>query len=115
CVGRDREADGHTVAAGETPFSCGDHRPFADAAQLVTGMRVFVTETTTRARKYTMSVDTAPADHDHRRLAEPSTGRRARDAEIRRDRDVSGALDEIPKPVIVALLMPSRRRHGDNH
>ena len=51
------------------------------------------------------------ADHDLRCLAEPPTRRRARDAKIRRDRRVSGALDEISKPVIVAPLMASCGRH----
>src|SRR5262249_45125343 len=37
CVGPDPGADGHNVAVGETRISCGDHRPFADAAQFVTG------------------------------------------------------------------------------
>jgi len=37
-------------------------------------------------------------DHDPRRRAEPPTGRRARDSEIRSDGQVPGALDEIPEP-----------------
>ena len=36
------------------------------------------------------------ADHHLRRRAEPPTGGRARDAEIRRDGHVPGAVDEIP-------------------
>ena len=55
------------------------------------------------------------ADHDLRCLAEPPTGRRARDPEIRGDGHVPGALDEIPKPVVVALLKAARGRHGDDH
>src|ERR1700681_3949720 len=35
-------------------------------------------------------------DHDGRRLSQPSTGRRARDAEVRGDGHVACALDEIP-------------------
>ena len=35
---------------------------------------------------------------------EPPTGRRARDPEIRGDGHVPGALDEIPQPVVIALL-----------
>ena len=53
------------------------------------------------------------AHHDLRCLAEPPTGRRARDPEIRGDSDVPGALDEISKPVVVALLRACR--HGDDH
>ena len=48
-------------------------------------------------------------------LAEPPTGRRARDSEIRGDGHVLGALDEIPKPVVVALLRAGRSRHGNDH
>jgi len=54
-------------------------------------------------------------DHDRRCRAKPSTRRRARDAEIRGDGDIPGALDEIPKPVVVPLLMASRARHADDH
>jgi hypothetical protein len=42
--------------------------------------------------------------HDIRCLSNPPTGRRARDTKIRRDGHVPGALDEISKPVVVALL-----------
>ena len=51
-------------------------------------------------------------DHDLRCLAEPPTGRRARDSEVRGDGHVPGALDEISKPVVVALLKAS---HADAH
>ena len=44
------------------------------------------------------------AHHDLPWLAEPPTGRRARDSAIRGDGHVPGALDEIPKPVVVAVL-----------
>ena len=47
--------------------------------------------------------------------AEPPTGRRARDPEIRSDGHVPGTVDEIPKPMVVALLLVSRGRHGDDH
>lgn len=50
-----------------------------------------------------------------RRLAEPPTGPRARDPEIRDDGHVPGALDEIPKPVVVALLSTPWGRHGHHH
>jgi hypothetical protein len=50
--------------------------------------------------------------HVFRCFAEPSTGRRPRDAEIRGDGHVCGGLDEIPKPMIVALLEPDCGRHG---
>jgi hypothetical protein len=43
-------------------------------------------------------------DHDRRRHAEPPTRRRARDAEVRGDGHVAGAVDEMSKPVVVALL-----------
>ena len=52
------------------------------------------------------------AHHDLRCLVEPPTGRRARDPEVRGDGHVPGALDEIPKPVVVALL---RASHADDH
>ena len=42
-------------------------------------------------------------------------GRRARDAEVRGDGHVPGALNEIPKPVVVALLRAGRGRHGHDH
>jgi hypothetical protein len=51
------------------------------------------------------------ADSDLRCVAEPPARRRERDAKIRRERCVPGALDEISKPVIVAPLMASRHRH----
>ncbi len=41
-------------------------------------------------------------------------GRRARDAEVRGDGHVPGALDEIPKSVVVALLRAGLR-HGHDH
>ena len=44
------------------------------------------------------------AHHDLRDPGEPPTGCRARDSEIRGDGHVLGALDEIPKPVVVPLL-----------
>jgi hypothetical protein len=44
-------------------------------------------------------------DHDRRyRTAAPSARRRARDPEVRGDGHVPRALDEIPKPVVIALL-----------
>jgi hypothetical protein len=43
-------------------------------------------------------------DHDRRRRAKPPTRRRARDSEVGGDGHVPGALDEIPKAVVVALL-----------
>jgi hypothetical protein len=51
--------------------------------------------------------------HDDLRCHDkPPTGRRGRDAEIRRDGHVPGAFDETSKPVIVALLTTS---HADDH
>src|SRR5262249_12371107 len=41
---------------------------------------------------------------------EPATGRRARNPDIRGDGHVPGAADEIPKPMVVALLRA--HRHG---
>ena len=55
------------------------------------------------------------AHHDLLWPATPPTGRRARDAEIRRDGHVPGALDEISKPMVVALLTAGRGRHEDDH
>ena len=52
------------------------------------------------------------ADDDVRCFGEPPSGRRARDAEIRGDGHVAGTVNEILKPVVVASLMASRRRHG---
>ena len=54
-------------------------------------------------------------DHRCRRRAEPRTRRRAGDSEVRGDGHVAGVLDEIPKPVVVALLRASRGRHGHDH
>ena len=54
------------------------------------------------------------ADHDLGRHAEPSAGGRARDTQIGRDGHVPGAVDEIPEPVIVALLQAGRGPHRDN-
>jgi hypothetical protein len=55
------------------------------------------------------------ADHDLRCPAEPATGRRARNPEIRGDGDVPRALDKIPKPVVVVLLRAPRSCHADDH
>src|SRR5687767_9683488 len=55
------------------------------------------------------------AHYDLRCLAEPPTGCRARDSEIHGDGHVPGALDEIPKPVVVAPLSAPRGHHGDDH
>jgi hypothetical protein len=52
------------------------------------------------------------AHHALRCLAEPPTGRRARNPEVRGDGRVPLALHEIPKPVVVALLKAS---HADDH
>ena len=48
-------------------------------------------------------------------LAEPPAGRRVTDSEVCGDGHVPGALDEIPKPVVVALLHAGRGRHEDDH
>ena len=54
-------------------------------------------------------------DDDRCRLAEPPTRRRARDSQVRRHSHVPGALDEIPKPVVVALLRAGDGGHGNDH
>ena len=51
-------------------------------------------------------------DHDRVRRAQPPARRRARDSAVRGDGQVLGASDEIPKPVVVALLGAGRSRHG---
>jgi hypothetical protein len=53
-------------------------------------------------------------DHDRRHRAEPPARGRTRDAEIRGNGYVAGAADEIPQPVIIALLRSRRGRHGLN-
>ena len=50
-------------------------------------------------------------DHDRRRRAQPATRGRARDAEVGRDGHVPGALDEMPKAMVVASLSAGRGRH----
>jgi len=60
-------------------------------------------------------VDYIQTDHDRRRRAKPPTRRRARDSEVVGDGHVAGALDEVPKPVVVALLQAGRGRHGNDH
>ena len=55
------------------------------------------------------------AHHDLRCLAEPPTGRRARDSETRGDGHVSGVLDKAPKAMVVAVLQAGRGRHGHDH
>ena len=62
-----------------------------------------------------VQVHDVQANHGVRYVAEPPSRRGARDAKIRRDRHVAGALDEISKPVIVAPLLASRGRHADDH
>ncbi len=51
----------------------------------------------------------------HVPTGKPPTRRRARDSAVRGDGHVPGALDEIPRPVVVALLRAPRGRHGDDH
>jgi hypothetical protein len=53
-------------------------------------------------------------DDDFRCLAEPATGRRARNPEIRADGHVPGAANDIPKPMVVALLRTPASRHEDD-
>jgi hypothetical protein len=54
------------------------------------------------------------ADHDGRRRSQPPP-RRARDAKVRRDGHVAGALHEIPEAVVVTLLRAPPARHGPDH
>jgi hypothetical protein len=51
-------------------------------------------------------------DHDRRRRTQPATRRGARDAEVRGDGHVPGAVDEMPKAVVVALLRAGLGRQG---
>jgi hypothetical protein len=60
-------------------------------------------------------VGTIQTDHRRRRRAQPPTRRRARDAEIRGEGHVPGAVDEMPKAVVVALLRAGGGRHGHDH
>jgi hypothetical protein len=52
---------------------------------------------------------------DPRCLAEPATGRRSRNPEVRGDGHLPRVVDEIPQPVVVALLRVPRSRHADDH
>jgi hypothetical protein len=54
-------------------------------------------------------------DHNCRRRSEPPTRRRARNAEIRGDGRVPSASDEIPEPMVIALLRARRRFHATDH
>jgi hypothetical protein len=54
-------------------------------------------------------------NHARRRRAEPPTRRGARNAEIRGDGQVAGALDEFPEAMVIALLRAGRDRHADDH
>src|SRR5262249_43227447 len=49
-------------------------------------------------------VHNTETDHDCRCSAQPATRGRARDSEVRGDGHVAGAVDEISKAVVVALL-----------
>jgi hypothetical protein len=51
----------------------------------------------------------------NRGTAGTPAGRRARESAIRGDGHVPGALGEMPKPVVVALLRAGRGRHGNDH
>ena len=53
-------------------------------------------------------------DDDRRRGAEPPPRRRARDTQVRGDSQVSGASDEIPEPMVVALLRARGGPHLDD-
>jgi hypothetical protein len=57
----------------------------------------------------------AQAHHNVRCLAEPSPGRRARDPRSVAMVPSPVRLDEIPKPVVVALLWAGRSRRGNDH
>ena len=67
------------------------------------------------SERWLSEVQYIQTDDDRRRRAEPPTGRRARDSEVRGDGHIAGALDEIPKPMVVVLLSASRGRHGNDH
>jgi hypothetical protein len=54
------------------------------------------------------------SDFDPRYPGEPAAYRRARHAEIGGDAHVTGALDEIPEPMIVASLRAKRGHHPEN-
>jgi hypothetical protein len=54
-------------------------------------------------------------DDDRCRFAQPPTRRRARDSQVRRYSHVPGALDQIPKPVVVALLRTGDGWQGNDH
>ena len=60
-------------------------------------------------------VHDSQTDHDRQLRAQPRTRRLLEGVEVRGDRHVGGAMDEIPKPVIVALLPARRSRHGHDH
>ena len=51
------------------------------------------------------------ADHDRRCRAQPATRRRAGDSEVCGDTHIAGALDEMPKAVVVASLSSGSGRH----
>ena len=46
-------------------------------------------------------------------FAEPPSRRRARDTQICGDGEISGALHQIPKPMVIPLLRAGRGRHAD--
>ena len=52
----------------------------------------------------THNAEESPKQHSRRRRAQPAAPRRARNAEVGGDGHVPGAVNEIPKPVVVALL-----------
>ena len=53
--------------------------------------------------------------HDgERRRTQPPPSRRAWDTEVNREGHVSGVLDELAEPVVIALLRADRARHADD-
>ena len=54
-------------------------------------------------------------DHVLRGRSQPPPGRRARDADIRRDRHIPGPMDQLPEAVVVPALPAGRARHAADH
>ena len=54
-------------------------------------------------------------DHDRRRRAEPPTRCRVRHTEVRGDRQIPSALDEVPEPMVIGLLRRDVVDTPDDH
>jgi hypothetical protein len=86
-----------------------------DPGVLGTTIRISRTDPSLLVEVQLAPVCPVQTDDDRGPPVEPPTDGLARDAEIRREGHVTGPADEIPEPVVIALLRAGPARHADDH